>query len=92
MAVLARETNKDLLAEGYKTRYGISDEYNKPKTHLDAISANTGGGFTNWATGETDFQVLDVASGKSLVDKMGLILDDSNFETVFREFRNNLSL
>jgi hypothetical protein len=50
------------------------------------------GDFTNWATGETDVEVLDTKSGQRLADEMGLILDDSNFESAFDDFRRLLKL
>jgi hypothetical protein len=59
---------------------------------LDAVSGNSGGYFTNWRTGEADFEVLDLNSGQRLVNKMGLVLDDANFEAVFEDFRKHLRL
>jgi hypothetical protein len=86
------QKSRELLAEGYKTRYGFTDERSKPKTHLDAVSRNSGGYFTNWATGEADFEVLDLESGQRLVDRMGWVLDDANFEAAFEDFRKHLRL
>jgi hypothetical protein len=86
------QKSKELLAEGYKTRYGFTDGTSKPKTHLDAVSGNSGGYFTNWRTGEADFEVLDLNSGQRLVNKMGLVLDDANFEAAFEDFRKHLRL
>jgi hypothetical protein len=86
------EKAEELRAGGYKTRYGFTDKFNKPKTHLDAISNTTGGYFTNWVTGETDFAVLDTKSGQNLENKMGLILDDSTFESAFEDFRKHLRI
>ena len=81
---------EDLVAEGYETRYACTDQTSKPNTHLDAVSGNSGGYFTNWASGETDFAVLDLRSGQNLADKMGLIVDDFSFEAVFEDFRKHL--
>ncbi len=92
MAVVLDHKSQELSSQGFKTRYGISDKFNKLKTHLGVVSASTGGSFTNWATGETDFQVVDLESGGSLVDKMGLIVGDATFENVFQDFRNHLRL
>jgi len=86
------QKSQDLSSEGYKTRFGISDEFNKPKTHLAVVSASTGGYFTNWASGETDFEVLDLKSGERLIERMGLIVADAAFENVFQGFRKHLRL
>jgi hypothetical protein len=86
------EKSKDLIAEGYRIRYEFTDAHNKPKTNLQVASDSVVGDFTNWATGETDFEILDAKSAQRLADKMGLILDDSNFESVFDDFRKLLRL
>jgi hypothetical protein len=86
------EESKDLSVEGYKISYGFTDANNKPRTNLQVASDSVVGDFTNWATGETDFEVLDTKSGQRLADEMGLILDDSNFESAFDDFRRLLKL
>jgi hypothetical protein len=86
------QKSRDLLAEGYKTRYGFTNETSKLKTHLDAVSGNSGGYFTNWESGEADFEVLDLESGQRLVDRMGLVLNDASFEAAFEDFRKHLKL
>jgi hypothetical protein len=83
---------KDLLAEGYKVKYGFSDLYNSPKTNLGVSSDSTIGDFTNWAAGYCDFIVVDTKSRECLVNTQGLVLDDSSFETAFQNFRRHLRL
>lgn len=83
---------KELLADGYKCRYGFTDMHNSPKAGLGVSSDNAIGDFRIWAQGYCDFEVLDTKSRQPLVDKMGLILDDSSFETAFEDFRQYLKL
>ena len=86
------QRGRDLLAEGYKIRYGFTDAHNSPKTNLGVSSDSTIGDFTNWAAGYCDFEVLDTKSGERLVDRMGLVLDDASFEMAFQNFRGHLKL
>ena len=45
-----------------------------------------GGYFANWITGETDFEVMEWHSEVRIVDKRGLILNDSTFSAALDEF------
>ena len=86
-----RQNSDELTKAGFRAKFGSNDVGSKPSAGVSAESDARGGYFSTWVTGETDFEVLDKGSGERPVDKMGLILNDSNFEDAFAEFRRCLT-
>ena len=86
------QRGEGLLAEGYEVKYGFTDAHSSPKANLGVSSAVTVGYFTSWSAGYCDFEVLDKGSGRRLVDRMGLILEDSTFEAAFQDFQKHMKL
>ena len=85
-----RERAEEIQNAGFEAKHSLNDLGSKPSSGVSAKNGKQGGYFSNWVTGETDFQVLDFASGQSIVNKMGLIVDDSTFAQTFDEFVNAL--
>ena len=81
-----KERAEELQNAGFEAQHSLNDLGSKPSSGVSAKDAKRGGYFSNWVTGETDFAVLDFASGKSVVDKMGLIVDDLTFAQTFDDF------
>jgi hypothetical protein len=81
----------ELQNAGFQTKHGLNDIGSKPSSGVSAKNQRRGGYFSNWVTGETDFQVLDFDSGRSIIDKMGIIVDDSTFARTFEEFSDALT-
>jgi hypothetical protein len=81
---------EELQNAGFDAQHSVNNLGPKPSSGVSAKNGHQGEYFSNWVTGETDFQVLDFASGESIVNKMGLIVDDSTFAQTFDEFVNAL--
>jgi hypothetical protein len=54
---------EELRSEGYDARFRVSDSTSKPASNLSVGSKALAGSFTNWITGETNFEVMDCDSG-----------------------------
>ena len=80
-----------LRSKGYDARFSFTDEGSKPSTGVQAKNELIGGYFSNWITGEADFEVMDLQTGKRVVNKVGLILSDSTFEATLNEFVESLT-
>lgn len=80
------QKTKELSDLGFNAEFRRNGLGSKPSAGITAEKARVGGYFTNWVTGETDFQVLDCDSGKSVVNRMCVIVDDLTFVETFQLF------
>jgi hypothetical protein len=53
---------EELLEIGFEAKFSRNDFGSKPSAAISAKNARLGGYFSNWVTGESDFQVLDFGS------------------------------
>lgn len=80
------EKAEDLQNAGFRTKLGVNDDGSKPSCAISLENGRLGGYFSSWVSGEVDFEVLDLGSRQSIIDKMGLIVNDSTFSQTFEEF------
>lgn len=76
---------KVLNSAGFRTKLRFSDQSPKPGTALDVEGRQVLASFSNWNTGETDYDIANLNADR-LSSKWGLLLDDQTFEAAFDAF------
>ena len=75
----------DFRCDGFTTELRLSDHSPKPGTTLNVSGHNTLAYFTNWNTGEVDYEIMDTNDHR-ISSTTGLLLDDDTFQGAFNSF------
>jgi hypothetical protein len=79
----------ELRGEGFTTELRLSDHSPKPGTALNVSGQKTLAYFSNWNTGEADYEIIDMR-GERILGQWGLLLDDESFQAAFNAFAATL--
>ena len=85
-----RERAEKLQKAGVRINFHFNDIGSKPSSGFTIENDTHAGYFSNWATGETDFEILDKKRAQVIVSRSGLISEDSTFVNIFEEFMTSL--
>jgi hypothetical protein len=75
----------ELRRDGFATELRLSDHSPKPGTALNVSGQETLAYFSNWNTGEADYEIMGM-TGELILSQSGLLLDDGNFQSAFDAF------